>query len=170
MCARLIVLDTLARVVGLEDRPLLPLLPDEIVEDQVSPDGLVAELLREARGNVCVKPNGRLSREGTPGLLVPGSFNPLHHGHLGLAAAAASRTGRPAAFELSVVNVDKPPLAEREVRRRVAQFAWRAEIWLTRSPTSSRRPGCSPGPSSWSGPTPPSGSSTRGITATARSG
>jgi hypothetical protein len=39
------------------------------------------------------------------------------------------------AFELSVINADKPPLGEDEVRRRVAQFAWKGPLWLTRAPT-----------------------------------
>lgn len=56
---------------------------------------------------------------------VPGSFDPLHEGHLGLARAAvtvAEEAGlgmRTTAFELSVRNVDKPRLDTVEVRRRV---------------------------------------------------
>ena len=50
------------------------------------------------------------------------------------------------AFELSVANVDKPALAPEEVRRRLAQFAWRAAVWLTRAPTYTEKaelfPGC----------------------------
>jgi hypothetical protein len=41
----------------------------------------------------------------------------------------------PAAFEMSVVNADKPPLSDEEVRSRLAGFAWRAPLWLTRAPT-----------------------------------
>src|SRR5262249_18495733 len=37
--------------------------------------------------------------------------------------------------EISVINVDKPPLAAPEVRNRLAQFAWRARVELTRAPT-----------------------------------
>jgi hypothetical protein len=43
--------------------------------------------------------------------------------------------GGPVAFELSVVNVDKPPLAAEEVRRRLAQFRGEATVELTRAPT-----------------------------------
>jgi hypothetical protein len=39
------------------------------------------------------------------------------------------------AFELSVTNVDKPPLAGETVRRRLAQFAWKSPVELTRAPT-----------------------------------
>jgi hypothetical protein len=41
----------------------------------------------------------------------------------------------PVAFEISVTNVDKPPLAVTEVRARLAQFAWHARVELTRAPT-----------------------------------
>jgi len=79
--------------------------------------------------------------EGRPLVVLPGSFNPLHDGHVALAAAAlavvAARGGAaggggagatPArappllVYELSVLNVDKPPLSEAEVERRAAQF------------------------------------------------
>ena len=47
---------------------------------------------------------------------------------------------------MSVHNADKPPLADEEVRRRLAQFAWRAPVWLTRAPTYPEKaelfPGC----------------------------
>ena len=35
-------------------------------------------------------------------VIVSGSFNPLHDGHLGLAVAAARLTGRDVVFELSI--------------------------------------------------------------------
>jgi hypothetical protein len=37
-------------------------------------------------------------------------------------------------FELSVVNVDKPPLTHREVEERAAQFTGRWRLLLTRAP------------------------------------
>src|SRR5262249_48190385 len=64
-----------------------------------------------------------------------GSFNPLHAGHMGLARTAAAMLGTPVHFELSAVNVDKPPLTASEIRRRLAQFAWHATVELTRAPT-----------------------------------
>src|SRR5215218_2679474 len=70
-----------------------------------------------------------------PRAVLPGSFNPLHHGHTGLAAVAAARLGVPVAFELSVANVDKPDLDAVEVERRVAQFRDAGPVWVTRAPT-----------------------------------
>jgi hypothetical protein len=81
-------------------------------------------------------PDGQLLRSApTPGAVLPGSFNPVHEGHLVLARVAAEILGTPVHFEISVVNVDKPPLDAEEVRRRLAQFAWRAAVELTRAPT-----------------------------------
>lgn len=81
-----------------------------------------------------------------PRLLLPGSFNPLHAGHRGMAAAAGRRLGMSPGFELSIVNVDKPPLAEEEIRRRLEQFVEVGPVWLTRAPTFREKsrlfPGC----------------------------
>jgi hypothetical protein len=52
-----------------------------------------------------------------------------------LARVAEEMRQAPVAFELSVVNVDKPPLAAGDVRARVAQFRGRARVELTRAPT-----------------------------------
>ena len=80
-----------------------------------------------------------------PGVLMPGSFNPVHHGHWGLARAAADLLGRDVAFELSVVNVDKPPLDEAEVRRRLAAFRGQATVWLTRAARFTEKAALFPG-------------------------
>lgn len=66
--------------------------------------------------------------------LLPGAFNPLHEGHRALRADAARRLGRPVGFELSVANVDKPPLDYVELGRRLAQFT-PAEVVVTNAPT-----------------------------------
>jgi nicotinic acid mononucleotide adenylyltransferase len=70
-----------------------------------------------------------------PGMLVfPGSFDPLHEGHLRMAVVAQEIAKRPLDFELSVTNVDKPALDYLEMESRAAQFAGRS-LWFTRAAT-----------------------------------
>lgn len=68
-----------------------------------------------------------------PDALLPGAFNPVHAGHWQLAGVAQRLLGSEVAFELSILNVDKPPLEPEEVRRRLAQFERQAPLWLTRA-------------------------------------
>jgi hypothetical protein len=70
-----------------------------------------------------------------PTILLPGSFNPLHAAHCQLANVASELLGHPTAFELSIANVDKPPLSRDEIERRLRQFTGRAPVWLTLAPT-----------------------------------
>ena len=78
--------------------------------------------------------SGRPAVRDEGGILVAGSFNPLHAGHSGLAEAAERLSGRRACFELSVENVDKSPLAYREILERAGQARGR-RLLLTREPT-----------------------------------
>jgi hypothetical protein len=59
---------------------------------------------------------------------------------------AAELLGTEVAFELSVINVDKPPLEEAEVRGRLAQFRGPGRVLLTRAETFHKKgtlfPGC----------------------------
>jgi nicotinic acid mononucleotide adenylyltransferase len=85
---------------------------------------------------VTVQPDGQMMLSAPrPLVLMPGSFNPLHEGHVLLARVAEELTQQPVAFEISVTNVDKPPLSGETVRHRLAQFAWKWPVELTRAPT-----------------------------------
>ena len=117
--------------------PATVLAPGDIFTEQSLPTrSPIDDLLSGAISRVTALPDGQLRRSApSPTAVLPGSFNPLHAGHLELAKTAAEMLGTPVHFELSVWNVDKPPLGGEEVRRRVAQFASRATLELTRAPT-----------------------------------
>jgi nicotinamide mononucleotide (NMN) deamidase PncC len=135
LCGQL-VLNAVAEAFGVAERLTVPLLPGEEVVRESASTGLLAHLLAGRVEAVCVEPDGRMHTDKLEGaVLLSGSFNPLHHGHAGMAEAAARRTGRSAAFELSVCNPDKGVISGAEVRRRVGQFCARSAVWLTRAAT-----------------------------------
>ena len=70
-----------------------------------------------------------------PRCLLPGSFNPVHEGHRRMLALAAARLGAGGAYELAILNPDKPPLSSGEAARRLAGFSDAEAVWLTRAPT-----------------------------------
>jgi hypothetical protein len=96
----------------------------------------IDQLIAGEVDRVTVQPDGQLvlSAPRHP-VLLPGSFNPVHAGHVLLARIAEEIRQQPSAFEISVTNVDKPPLAGETVRDRLTQFAWKSPVELTRAPT-----------------------------------
>lgn len=78
-------------------------------------------------------------------ILLPGSFNPLHKGHEGLLLAAEQVAGREGILELSVTNVDKPPLSIIEIERRLLQMKGVYSVVLTCAPTFTEKANLFPG-------------------------
>jgi len=96
----------------------------------------IDQLLAGQHDRVTVQPDGQMMLSAPrPVVLFPGSFNPMHEGHVLLARVAEELRQQPLAFEISVTNVDKPPLLGETVRHRLAQFAWKSPVELTRAPT-----------------------------------
>jgi hypothetical protein len=120
---------------GLSPRSLLD-ADEDYAETAVAAADTIHRLLAGEVDRVTVQPDGQMVLSAPqPSLLLPGSFNPLHEGHVSLARVAEELRQQPLAFEISVTNVDKPPLAAETVRHRLAQFAWKSPVELTRAPT-----------------------------------
>ncbi|MEN9937957.1 MAG: hypothetical protein RLZZ387_4536 [Chloroflexota bacterium] len=143
-----LLLRALLRACGLPDDSPLALLPEEVVEETLRPaQDPLALLLAGAARTVTVEADGDMLA-GAPvrGGLLSGSFNPLHAGHERLAQVAAVILGQPVAFELPVVNADKPALGYAELDRRLDQFRGRFALVLSRAPLFVEKaalfPGC----------------------------
>jgi hypothetical protein len=132
----MLLLHAIALACGLEGGVPLPLLDGEQVQSEALTDpDPVALLLAGTAGSVVIEPDGSCAADApVSGVLLSGSFNPLHVGHEQLAHAAGELLGLPASFELPVVNADKPPLGYAEIERRLDQFAGRYRIVLSREP------------------------------------
>ncbi|MBH66446.1 MAG: hypothetical protein CL784_08030 [Chloroflexi bacterium] len=85
---------------------------------------LIDRLYEEQIGAIVIGPDG-VSTESVPDqpLVLAGSFNPLHDGHLAMLDAAQQMVNRQAYFEISIENVDKPRLAKSELQKRAAQIS-----------------------------------------------
>src|ERR1700693_5910908 len=120
---------------------------EHYVETGVAAVDAIDQLLAGELDRVTVQPDGQMMLSAPqPAVLFPGSFNPMHEGHVWLARLAEELRQQPVAFEISVTNADKPPLAGETVRHRLAQFAWKSPVELTRAPTFVEKSRLFPGP------------------------
>ena len=80
--------------------------------------------------------------------VFPGSFNPPHEGHKQIAEVASRRTGSEVVYELSITNVEKPPLDFIDIQQRydLLRESNGAKLLLTNAPTFRKKallfPGC----------------------------
>ncbi len=128
----------LARACGVAaPSPRTLLEPDDHFEETFGANvDAVDRLLAGEVDRVTARPDGQMMLSAPPPpIVLPGSFNPLHAGHVLLARVAEELKQQPLAFEISVTNVDKPPLAGETVKHRLTQFAWKSPVELTRAPT-----------------------------------
>ena len=141
-----LILTAVAEACGLEARPLVDANVHAQLQrrEQRAPKSWRQLLLGE-RDVVKLPESAAASDSETPAVLFPGAFNPLHSGHERMAEVAEARYGRPVTFELSIANVDKPPLDYIELADRLDQLIGR-QVLLTRAPTFADKalvaPGC----------------------------
>ncbi len=144
--SRLIV-QALSEFSGLDPEIDLGLADEDFLEvERIARPEPLAQLLAGDVRWVVLRPDGSMEAEGeVPPMLLPGSFNPLHIGHREMMETVARATGLPGTFELSVTNVDKPPLEKDEIERRLAQFGPGDRVVLTRAETFQKKAALFPG-------------------------
>jgi nicotinic acid mononucleotide adenylyltransferase len=153
LIAARLLLNMIAQACGLGDRLTLPLTsPECVIENgtlapadwQTLVAGEINALLVDDRCG-----DGATGETSSPvdaastkaRAIFPGAFHPLHAGHLAMAQIAEQRLGAAVAWEISITNVDKPPLDFHEMRLRATQFALAdtstpgLALWFTRAPT-----------------------------------
>ncbi len=142
-----LLLQALSTASGLEEDVSLGLVPeDELITGAKEHDDPLSRLLSGEVNSVLVETDGRMAVEAAvDGALLPGSFSPFHDDHRELARIAGEMLGTQVCFEISVVNVDKPPLAKEEVERRLVQFLGQNRVVLTRAETFRKKVGLFPG-------------------------
>ena len=132
-----LIIDTLADACNIAERPPLPArVGDSLSAESVDYTAAADALSRRAIDWFGIEPDGQLRDPAAPPpAILSGSFNPLHGGHTGLADTAAALLGAPVAFEVSAVNVDKPPLPTDVLLGRLSQFAGRYAVFAGNAPT-----------------------------------
>jgi nicotinamide mononucleotide (NMN) deamidase PncC len=141
--ASALVLNAVAEACGAEARLELPLVAGEHVEmARVEAPRDQQDLLA---GRIGAVPLGAAQGAPAPRAVLSGAFNPLHAGHRRMAAVAGQLLGCDVALEMSIDNVDKPPLDFIEIDRRVRQFAAGDAAWLTRAATFVKKARLFPG-------------------------
>jgi hypothetical protein len=107
---------------------------DEFSREIVSLETAARQLLAGEIPFFVVTADGRLENQPPPSVILSGSFNPLHDGHRELARVAGDILGRTVTFEVSAINVDKPPLSTAAVLQRISQFAGRWPVGASGEP------------------------------------
>lgn len=126
-----LLLNVAAEAAGVAERLNLDLLEGEQVETaEIAACSAWQDLLLGRVESVCMNPTGR-----PPKIVMPGAFNPLHDGHRRMCQLAQEILHEPVALELSIANVDKPPLDFVEIDQRLRRFPPEQTIYLTRAAT-----------------------------------
>ena len=128
-----LVLEALANSLGVQMTIPEELSNSEEMIERTSKkyDHPIDALLAHHIYSVLVDKNHMKADEDMPGSILPGSFHPLHNGHKELAKIASSILKSDILYELSISNVDKPPLSLDEIHHRIQQFSNEGPIVIT---------------------------------------
>ncbi|MEZ4510440.1 MAG: hypothetical protein R3C62_01060 [Chloroflexota bacterium] len=130
------LLNLLAQACGVVPVPIVWKEGDRVETAVYEFTTAIDQLLNREISFFGVYADGRIRDNGVnPRVVLSGSFNPLHDGHIALAQVAEELIGHPVAFELPAINADKPPLPHAVILDRLAQFAGRYPIYVTSAPT-----------------------------------
>jgi hypothetical protein len=138
--AATLILNALAAAMGLSERVASPLIDDETLDvlRQIAPPEWTALVLGESR----IARGG--ASEPSRRAIFSGAFHPLHEGHRRIVAVGEALLGEPVALEISIHNVDKPPLDFVEIGRRIDGLEGRP-VWLTSAATFVEKANLFPG-------------------------
>lgn len=128
-----LLLNMLAEACGVEPRLELELLGDEEIDESSTvarkpwKDLLLGRVEMVCQGGVANQADAYRKA------IFPGAFNPMHVGHRRMVELSQQILGVPVALEISILNVDKPPLDYFEIALRTEQIGSRQAAWLTRA-------------------------------------
>jgi len=136
-----LVLNVVAEACGLPQRLQLDLLEGEQVQDSRTRAAQPWQDLLLGKADVVRVGQASAS----PGAIFSGAFNPVHVGHRRMAQVAQELLRQPVALEISILNVDKPPLDYIEMERRLGQFSADETVYLTRAASFEQKSRLFPG-------------------------
>jgi nicotinamide mononucleotide (NMN) deamidase PncC len=152
--ASALLLNLAAEACGVESRLETPLVEGEQVSRKRAKGSPAEQALVEGRLEA-IRFDPRSRGDGgsivrafpteKPHAVLPGAFNPLHQAHRRMARVASEILGCEVAYELSILNVDKPPLDFMEIERRMQPFSTDDNVWLSRAARFSRKADIFPG-------------------------
>lgn len=141
-----LVLNAVAEACQVPHRCPPPLLPQETVHSRsLTAPTEWQELVLDVRAAVRQKGLVPEAPSARPAAVYPGAFHPLHRGHLRILELAEQMLGVAVEPEISIVNVDKPPLDYLEIASRLEQFGGERAVWLSRAATFEEKSGLFPG-------------------------